>query len=51
MTMTPEVCREALERFETLDRAELSANARREYEEKYSPEHNYRILKEIYDRL
>ena len=43
--------RKAVERFEAADREELSANARREYEEKYSPEVNYRMLKEIYDRL
>ena len=42
---------EAVERFESLDRSRLSENALREYEEKYSPEVNYRRLKEIYDSL
>jgi glycosyltransferase involved in cell wall biosynthesis len=30
--------------------ARLGRNARREYEEKYTPEHNYQMLKDIYDR-
>ncbi len=41
----------AVERFETMDRKKLSENAYKEYELKYSPEVNYRELKEIYDNL
>ena len=41
----------AIERFESLDREELSKDAYEEYERKYSPEMNYKKLKEIYDRL
>ncbi len=46
----PEALYRAVRRFEKLDRTKLSENARREYEEKYSPEVNYRMLKEIYDQ-
>ncbi len=41
----------AVERFEKADRGRLSENARREYEEKYSPEVNYQMLKKIYDEM
>ena len=48
---TAEALYKAVRRFEKLDRAKLSENVRREYEEKYSPEVNYRMLKEIYDGM
>ena len=41
----------AVERFEKAERGRLSENARREYEEKYSPEVNYHMLKKIYDEM
>ena len=41
----------AIEAFEKLDRRQLGENAYREYLEKYSAEGNYRMLKEIYDRM
>lgn len=41
----------AVERFEKAERGRLSGNARREYEEKYSPEVNYHMLKKIYDEM
>ncbi|MBR5422322.1 MAG: glycosyltransferase family 4 protein [Lachnospiraceae bacterium] len=41
----------ALERFEAMDREVLSGNALEEYAEKYSPEANYRRIREIYDSL
>lgn len=39
---------EAVDKFENSDRQELSANANRQYEEKYSEEKNYEILMAIY---
>lgn len=41
----------AIERFESLDREDMSKDAYEEYERRYSPEMNYKKLKEIYDRL
>ncbi len=41
----------AIAAFEKLDRKQLGENAYKEYLEKYSAEGNYRILKEIYDRM
>ena len=42
---------EAVERFETLDRTELSANAHRSYEESYSEDKNYEQLMSIYESV
>lgn len=41
----------AIERFETMNRKKLSENAYDEYMKKYTPEINYRMLKDIYDSL
>lgn len=41
----------AIAAFEKLDRKQLGENAYKEYLEKYSPEGNYRMLKEIYDDM
>ncbi|MBR6157411.1 MAG: glycosyltransferase family 4 protein [Lachnospiraceae bacterium] len=41
----------AIAAFEKLDRKQLGENAYKEYQEKYSAEGNYRMLKEIYDRM
>ena len=41
----------AIERFETMDRRKLSENAYDEYMRKYTPEINYKMLKDIYDSL
>ncbi|MCI6021426.1 MAG: glycosyltransferase family 4 protein, partial [[Bacteroides] pectinophilus] len=42
---------EAVKRFETMNRAELAANARRYYEDNLTPQSNYERLKEIYDDI
>ena len=42
---------EAVKRFETMNRDELAANARRYYEDNLTPQSNYERLKEIYDDL
>lgn len=42
---------EAVKRFETMNRDELAANARRYYEDNLTPQSNYERLKEIYDDI
>lgn len=42
---------EAVKRFETMNRDELAANARRYYEDNLTPQSNYDRLKEIYDDI
>ena len=42
---------QAVDRFEELDRAELSSNARHAYEEKFSEEKNYEQLLSIYKKI
>ena len=42
---------EAVKRFETLDGNALQENTLREYEKRYSPEGNYRILLALYDAV
>lgn len=41
----------AITAFESLDRKQLGENAYKEYLEKYSAEGNYKLLKEIYDKM
>lgn len=41
----------AVKRFETMNRDELAANARRYYEDNLTPQSNYGRLKEIYDDI
>ena len=48
---SPDALIGAVKRFETMNRDELAANARRYYEDNLTPQSNYGRLKEIYDDI
>lgn len=48
---SPDALIGAVKRFETMNRDELAANARRYYEDNLTPQSNYERLKEIYDDI